>query len=132
MSYLVPPLDAIKARAAQDGALVQYVLDNTLLSDPTGLANILPVPEVCLVFLKTWATEGDDRTSLLADWNSTAVVESVTSLCNNTIVITHSGGLNVLPWAANENVTAILAAHFPGQEAGNSIVDILYGDINPR
>jgi beta-glucosidase len=28
-------------------------------------------PEVCLVFLKTWATEGYDRPSLLVDWNGT-------------------------------------------------------------
>lgn len=36
-----------------------------------------------------------------------------------------------MPWANNPNVTAIVAAHFPGQESGNSIVDILYGDVNP-
>ena len=36
-----------------------------------------------------------------------------------------------MPWADNPNVTAILAAHFPGQESGNSIVDVLYGDVNP-
>jgi beta-glucosidase len=28
-------------------------------------------------------------------------------------------------------VKAILAAHLGGEEAGNSIVDVLYGDINP-
>lgn len=138
LSYLVPPLDALKARAAQDGTLVQYILNNTILSSPArvrnradGLGFILPVPEVCLVFLKTWASEGVDRLSLEADWNSTAVVNNVASYCNNTIVITHSAGLNVLPWAQNPNVTAILAAHLPGQETGHSLVDILYGAINP-
>ena len=51
------------------------------------------------MFLKTWATEGYDRPSLLVDWNGTALVESVASQCSNTIVVTHSGGLNVLPFA---------------------------------
>lgn len=125
------PLEALKARATQDGTLVQYILNNTLITTPGGLSTILPVPEVCLVFLKTWASEGIDRIGLEPDWNSTAVVESVTSFCNNTVVITHSGGLNVLPWASNPNVTAILAAHLPGQESGNSLVDILYGAVNP-
>ena len=36
-----------------------------------------------------------------------------------------------MPWANNPNVTAILAAHLPGQESGNSIVDVLYGIVNP-
>lgn len=36
-----------------------------------------------------------------------------------------------MPWAKNPNVTAILAAHYPGQETGNSIVDLLWGDVNP-
>ncbi|KAI1608280.1 beta-glucosidase [Exophiala viscosa] len=132
LSYLVSPLEAIKARAIQDGTLVQYILNNTLITTPGGLATILPVPEICFVFLKTWASEGIDRIGLEPDWNSTGVVESVTSFCNNTVVITHSGGLNVMPWANNPNVTAILAAHLPGQESGNSLVDILYGVVNPN
>lgn len=128
------PLDALKARATADGSLLQYLLNNTLISQPpaVGFYSIAPAPpDVCLVFLKTWAAEGADRTTLLADWNSTSVVENVASYCNNTIVITHTGGPNVMPWASHPNVTAIVAAHFPGQESGNSIVDILYGDVNP-
>lgn len=131
-SYIVPPLDAIKQRAAQDKSLVQYVLNNTLINDQGTLAPTYPTPpDVCLVFLKTWAAEGVDRTSLLVDWNGTALVETVAANCPNTVVITHSAGLNVLPFANNPNVTAILAAHLGGEETGNAIVDVLYGDVNP-
>lgn len=35
------------------------------------------------------------------------------------------------PWVENPNVTAIIWANIPGQEAGNSIMDVLYGDFNP-
>jgi beta-glucosidase len=56
-----------------------------------------PSPEVCIVFLKTWATEGSDRDSLEVDWNGTALANTVADNCANTIVVTHSGGLNVLP-----------------------------------
>ena len=70
-------------------------------------------------------------TFIQVDWNGTALVETVASNCPNTIVVTHSGGLNVLPFADNPNVTAILAAHYPGEQVGNSLVDLLWGDVNP-
>ncbi|KAH7146759.1 glycoside hydrolase family 3 C-terminal domain-containing protein [Dactylonectria estremocensis] len=31
----------------------------------------------------------------------------------------------------NENVTAILSAHYPGEQLGNSIVDVLWGAVEP-
>ena len=83
------------------------------------------------MFLKTYVSEGQDRISYDVDANGNAVVSTVAATCNNTIVITHSGGINTMPWADNDNVTAIISAHFPGQEIGNSIVDVLYGAVNP-
>ncbi|KAF4126206.1 beta-glucosidase [Geosmithia morbida] len=132
LTYLVSPLTAINERAKKDNALVQQWLNNTLIatSDVRDLWVPTP-PEVCLVFLKTWAEEAADRESLSVDWDGDDVVLSVASQCNNTVVVTHSSGINTLPWADHPNVTAIVAAHYPGQESGNSLVDILYGDVNP-
>lgn len=126
LTYVVPPLDAIKVKAASQGndALVQYILNNTIAGSAFSDLIFPQPPDVCLVFLKTWATEGYDRNSLLVDWNGTALVNSIASHCPNTVVVTNSGGLNVLPFASNPNVTAILAAHYGGQEQGNSIVDV--------
>ncbi|OBT52682.1 hypothetical protein VE04_07087 [Pseudogymnoascus sp. 24MN13] len=129
-SSLISPLSAIKFKAQEIGARVQYITSNTRLA-ANDFRSIFPTPDVCTVFLKTFASEGRDRTSFENDWNSTAVVNNVARKCPNTIVVTHSGGVNTMPWAKNPNVKAILAAHYPGQESGNSIVDILWGDVNP-
>jgi beta-glucosidase len=132
LTYLVTPLEAIKAKVKADGGIVQQFLNNTLVATSNISTLVIPTPpEVCLVFLKTWAEEGADRASLDTDWDGNEVVESVASYCNNTVVVTHSSGINNLPWADHPNVTAILAAHYPGEESGNSLVDILYGAVNP-
>ncbi|KAF4943979.1 hypothetical protein FSARC_14805 [Fusarium sarcochroum] len=129
-TYLVSPWEAIMDKAKQINARVQYVFNNEVLA-ADDFRSIYPIPEVCLVFLNTFASESWDRTEYEADWNSTLVVENVAQRCNNTVVVTHSAGINTLPWAKNPNVTAILAAHLPGQESGNSIVDVLWGKVNP-
>jgi beta-glucosidase len=130
-SYVVSPLEAIKARGQSQGAVVQYITDNEYIVGG-GLASLGPAPpEVCIVFLKSWASEGDDRTTLIAEWNSTSVVDRTTAVCNNTVVVLHGAAPNTMPWRNNPNVTAILAAHMPGQESGNSVADILWGDVNP-
>ncbi|KAJ8116854.1 hypothetical protein OPT61_g1813 [Boeremia exigua] len=129
-TYLVSPFEAITAKAKETKARVQYIMNNKILA-ANDFTSIYPIPDVCLVFLNTFASEGRDRTSYEADWNSTLAVNNVARLCTNTVVVTHSAGINTMPWAHNPNVTAILAAHLPGQESGNSIVDVLWGAENP-
>ncbi|PVH72305.1 glycoside hydrolase family 3 protein [Cadophora sp. DSE1049] len=130
-SYVVSPLEAIKEQAKQNNAIVQYIGENDIIAR-NDFRGIYPRPDVCLVFLKSWAAETYDRTSFELSYNSTLVVNNVAKLCQGqTIVITNSGGTNTMPWSNNPNVTAILATHYPGQEVGNSIVDVLWGKTEP-
>ena len=34
-------------------------------------------------------------------------------------------------WIDNPNVTAVIAAHYPGQESGDAIASVLFGDVSP-
>ncbi|GAM37663.1 beta-glucosidase [Talaromyces pinophilus] len=89
LSSLVPPLDAIKARARRAGnSTVQYITNSTAIA--AGVSGIYPWPDICLVFLKGWATEGADRASLEADYNSTLVVEKVAAVCRLPYTIAHN------------------------------------------
>ncbi|KAJ9131611.1 Glycoside hydrolase family 3 protein [Pleurostoma richardsiae] len=127
---IMTPIEAMQRRASSIGARVQYILDNDLLA--AGILNsIYPVPDVCFVFLKAWAREGLDRAALDYQWNATLVVQNVAAVCPNTIVVAHGPGVALMPWADNENVTAILTAHYPGEETGNAIVDAIWGDAEP-
>jgi beta-glucosidase len=58
-------------------------------------------------------------------------VEATAAFCPNTIVVMHAPGVVAMPWADNENVTAVLAAHYPGDESGNALVDVLWGAVEP-
>ena len=60
------------------------------------------------------------------------VIETTAANCNNTVVVIHSvGAMLIDDWYQNPNITAIAWAGLPGQESGNSLVDVLYGRISP-
>ncbi|KAI0537386.1 glycoside hydrolase family 3 protein [Xylaria digitata] len=127
---LITPLDAVRDHVKSYGGRVQIVLDNDQLAEG-GFNTVYPTPDACLLFLKAYATEGADRVSIDLQFNATKAVESTAAVCPNTIVVVHGPGVVLMPWADNENVTAILAAHYPGEQSGNSIVDVLWGAVEP-
>jgi beta-glucosidase len=73
-----------------------------------------------------------DRKNLTLWQNAEHMISAVASECNNTIVVLHTvGPVLVESWVDHPNITAILWAGLPGQESGNSLVDVLYGAVNP-
>lgn len=121
--YISSPLDALQQQA--------YVDDTAIFWD-TNATNPIPDPtsSACLVFLNALATEGADRTGLHDDL-SDGLVKNVASKCNNTIVVIHNAGVRLVEqWADDDNVTAIIFAHLPGQDAGRAVVSLLYGQEN--
>ncbi|KAK1726389.1 hypothetical protein CaCOL14_004866 [Colletotrichum acutatum] len=127
---LVSPFEAIRKHVESIGGRVQALFDNDELVDGR-FRTIYPVPDVCLLFLKSYATEGQDRQSAELQWSATKAVENIAAVCPNTVVVIHGPGVVVIPWADNENVTAILNAHYPGEQTGSSIVDVLWGMVEP-
>ena len=135
--YLITPLEAVQARARQDRSTVSWFLNNWDLS---GAAATALGQDVALVFVNADSGEGyitvdgneGDRNNLTLWGNADNLINAVAEVNPNTVVVVHSVGPAILePWIENPNVTAVLWASLPGQESGNSLVDVLYGDFNP-
>ncbi|KAK6360620.1 hypothetical protein TWF730_006756 [Orbilia blumenaviensis] len=135
--YLISPLSALQNKAIADGSVIQWVVDDyaTMQMEHTATQ-----ASACLVFVKAQAGEGflivdgnqGDRNNLTLWSNGEEVIRTVAANCNNTIVTVHSPGpVTMEEWIDHPNITAVLYAGLPGQESGNSIVDVLYGLVEP-
>jgi beta-glucosidase len=123
-AYVSTPYDAISQRAYDDGT---EIWSDFVSLDPSVVAS----SSACLVFINAFSTEIFDRSDL-ADEGSDELVRNVASKCNNTIVVIHNVGIRLVDaFADNDNITAIIYAHLPGQDAGRAMARILYGDVSP-
>ncbi len=75
-------------------------------------------------------SEGRDRTTLALPGNQEELVEAVRAVNPKTIVVEMNAGPLAISWI-KENVPAIVEAWWVGEEGGNAIADVLFGNINP-
>ncbi|KAL2135934.1 hypothetical protein VTI74DRAFT_6162 [Chaetomium olivicolor] len=136
--YLVTPDAALQAQAVKDGSRYESILSNYAASQTKALVSQANV--TAIVFVNADSGEGfinvdgniGDRKNLTLWKDGDTLVKNVSSWCSNTIVVIHSTGPVLLTgWYDSPNITAILWAGLPGQESGNSITDVLYGNVNP-
>jgi beta-glucosidase len=76
-----------------------------------------------------WETEGNDRETLELPNRQNELIEKVCQANPKTVVVMNTGAPCTMPW--HEETEAILQCWFPGQEFGNSLSDIIFGDTNP-
>lgn len=89
--------------------------------------------DAALVFVGTTLdieAEGRDRTTLKLPGNQEQLVRAVTAANPRTVVVLLNAGPLAIPWA-KEHVPALLEAWWAGEEGGNAIADVLFGDANP-
>ena len=122
--YVVSPLDGIRKRAG-NGIHVSYADGNDLAQT----ARVAKAAGVAIVFVGAPEREGADRPNLLLPDNQDQLISTVAATNSNTVVVLNTGGPVLMPWI--ENVRAVLEAWYPGQEDGDAIAAILFGDVNP-
>jgi len=122
----VAPIDAITKRAKKNNDTVVY--------DPGAVpgmsAFVASTAKVAVVFVLH--NEGEfagDRTSFTLPNNQDALVQAVAAANPNTVVVVNSGGPVTMPWL--DSVRGVVEAWMPGEQDGNAIAGILFGDAEP-
>lgn len=75
-------------------------------------------------------THGGDRTSLRLHRKDLKMIEQVSSLNPNTVVVLMGGNV-IMTHDWKDKVKSILFAYYPGMEGGGALADILFGRVNP-
>ncbi len=98
-------------------------------SDPARAAQLAKDADVSIVMVGDNQREGKDQPNLSLEGNQDALIEAVAAANPRTVVVVKSGGPVLMPWSAK--VPAILQAWYPGQQDGEAVAGVLFGDVNP-
>jgi beta-glucosidase len=120
----IAPLDAITARAAENGDSVIFDNGSDLSSAATTAANA----DVAIVFGYNTAGEYFDLTTLNLFSGGDALIEAVVAANPKTVVVLETSSPVLMPWV--DSVPAIFEAWHPGVQQGNAIAALLFGDVN--
>lgn len=130
-------LDCIGAKVGEAGRLKYaqgYLLDSDggseeLLAEAKAAAQAAEIAIIFAGLPNRYETEGYDRTHLGLPDNHIALIEAVSAVQPNVIVVLSNGSPVEMPWLPK--VKSVLEAYLGGQAQGSAIADLLFGDANP-
>jgi len=126
LPYNITPLAGITNRAGA-GITVSYRQgDGASIS---AAAQLAASSDVAIVCVGQQTSEGSDRADLSLPDPQDALVSAVVAANPHTIVVIYSSSATLMPWA--NQVAGVLFAWYPGQENGNALAQVLFGDVNP-
>ncbi|CAO3636962.1 unnamed protein product [Cunninghamella blakesleeana] len=129
---VISPFNGIKKRSGKDVEIFKSKT-NWNLNETEKIAK---KGDIAIVFANANSGEDintgyGDRSNLTLWNNGDNLIQCVADANKNTIVVIHSVGPIIMPWIDHPNIKAIVWAGLPGEQSGNSLADILYGDVNP-
>jgi beta-glucosidase len=84
--------------------------------------------QVAIVFVNQNTSEGMDRSNLDLPGDQNLLISAVAAANPNTVVVLNTGGAVLMPWL--DQVKSVIEAWLPGQEDGQAIAALLFGDAN--
>ncbi|EMD34486.1 glycoside hydrolase family 3 protein [Gelatoporia subvermispora B] len=76
-----------------------------------------------------WESEGFDRPTMDMPRRTNELIARVAQANPNTVVCIQAGSAVSMPWV--DTVNGLIQAWYSGNEVGNSLADVIYGNINP-
>ena len=137
-SRFVKPLEGIKNKVAP-GTEVLYAVGSDILeakdkatsfAEASATAKKADVAIVYVGLSNQLEREGLDRTYLELPPIQEELVRAVYAANPKTVVVLLNGGPVSVKWE-RDNVPAVLDMFYGGEEGGNAIADVLFGDYNP-
>jgi len=123
-SGTVTPLQGITTRAGS-GIRVSYNSG----SSASSAASLAASSSVAIVFVGKSESEGSDLGNIDLASSDNSLISAVAAANPHTIVVLNTGSAVTMPWLSS--VAGVLEAWYPGQEDGNAIAALLFGDANP-
>lgn len=87
------------------------------------------VAVVCVGLDADWETEGRDRVDMRLPGRQDELVTRVAAANPRTLVVVNTGSPVEMDWLPR--AAAVLQLWYPGQECGNALADLLFGDAEP-
>jgi len=104
--------------------------NDTLIAEAVAIAKKSDIAILCIGSNREYESEGHDRKTLALPFGEQALVNAVTAVNPNTIIVIMAGAPYDLNEIKKSNHT-IVWSWFNGSEAGNALADVLKGVINP-
>ncbi|KAL2846691.1 glycoside hydrolase superfamily [Aspergillus pseudoustus] len=106
------------------------VLDpRTEIEKAVSLARRVDQVILCAGLNGDWESEGYDRSTMALPPGTEELIAAVVAANANTAVVVQSGTPVSMPWLYA--VPAVVQAWYGGNETGNAIADVLFGETNP-
>ena len=104
-------------------------LDETLLSEAKSIAKQADVAIIFAGLPERYESEGYDRLHMQMPDNHNRLIEAVSAVQSNTIVVLSNGAPVEMPWI--RSVKGLIEAYLGGQAFGGAIANVLFGRANP-
>jgi beta-glucosidase len=140
---VVSPLTGMQTLGTTKGDVITYADGSgPQFADAVAAAT---AADVAVVFAYDSKSEGVDQANLSLPpdgtvctllgcvpgpgYNQDALISAVAAANPNTVVVLETGGPVTMPWL--NQVKGLVEAWYPGQDEGDAIASVLFGDVNP-